>query len=207
LPARPHCDIDGPQIWGTPMTLWKTWAVIAAVMLTCGAARAQDVAVGAPDPAKLALAEQIVAASGGKTQIETMLRSMFGVVQKSMAANSTSYARDFIGPMFEDITQEVVALTPQLLELSARAYAQAFTEHELRDWLAFQTSETGRAMIARLPAIQAKVVSQTMPLIMTAMPAILRKSVDRICRERQCTSEQRAALEKAMAKMSRASAS
>ena len=52
--------------------------------------------------------------------------------------------------MFEDITQEVVALTPQLLELSARAYAQAFTEHELRDWLAFQTSETGRAMIARL---------------------------------------------------------
>jgi hypothetical protein len=179
------------------MTRLKTWAVVAAVALACGAARAQDAAGAAPERAKLALAEQIVAASGGKTQIETMLRSMFGVVQKSMAANSTSYARDFIGPMFEDITQEVVALTPQLLELSARAYAQAFTEHELRDWLAFQTSETGRAMIARLPAIQ----------IMTAMPAILRKSVDRICRERQCTSEQRAALEKAMAKMSRASAS
>ncbi len=38
------------------------------------------------------------------------------------------------------MTREVVALTPQLLEL--------------RDLLAFQTSETGRAMIVKLPAIQ-----------------------------------------------------
>ena len=132
------------------MTRWKTWAVVAAVLLASGAARAEVTAVVAPDPGKLALAEQIVAASGGRTQMETMLRSMFGAVQKSMAANSTSEARDFIAPMFEDMTQEVVAMTPQLLELSARAYARAFTEKELRDWLAFQTSETGRAMIAKL---------------------------------------------------------
>ena len=46
-----------------------------------------------------------------------------------------------------------------------------------------------------------------MPLIMTAMPAILRKSVDRICQQKHCTSEQREALEKAMARMSGASAS
>jgi hypothetical protein len=68
-------------------------------------------------------------------------------------------------------------------------------------------SQAGRATIAKLPAIQAEVVSQTMPLIMTAMPTILRKSVDRICLQKHCTSEQRAALEKAMARMSGASAS
>ncbi len=81
------------------MTLRKTWAVIAAVMLTCGAARAEDRAVGAPDPGKLVVAEQIVGASGGRTQRETMMRSMFGVVQKRVAANSTSEARDCMGPV------------------------------------------------------------------------------------------------------------
>jgi hypothetical protein len=61
-------------------------------------------------------------------------------------------------------------------------------------------------MIAKLPAIQAQVVSRTMPLIMTALPAILRTSVDRIRQQKHCTSEQRAALEKAVAKIPGASA-
>ena len=102
--------------------------------------------------------------------------------------------------MFDGLTQELVTLTPQLLELDARAYAEAFTEKELRDLLAFETSETGRALVSKRPAIQAQVLSQTLPLVMSAMPAILRKSVDRICQQKHCTSEQRAALQKAMSK-------
>ena len=51
-----------------------------------------------------------------------------------------------------------------------------------------------------LPATQAQVVSQTIPLVMGAMPAILRKSADRFCDQKHCTSEQRAAIDKAMSK-------
>jgi hypothetical protein len=182
-------------------------AAVAAAALVCGVARAEDAPGGAPDPARLALAEQIVTASGGGAQTTALLRSMFGAMQKSMAASASPETRDFIGPMFEDVTQEMVVLTPQLLELSARAYAQAFTEKELRDLLAFQTSDTGRAMVAKLPAVQAQVISQTLPLVMSVMPVILRKSVDRMCQQKHCTSEQRAAIEKVMSKAMGISAS
>jgi hypothetical protein len=169
-------------------------AAVAAAALVCGVARAEDAPGGAPDPARLALAEQIVTASGGGAQTTALLRSMFGAMQKSMAASASPETRDFIGPMFEDVTQEMVVLTPQLLELSARAYAQAFTEK-------------GRAMVAKLPAVQAQVISQTLPLVMSVMPVILRKSVDRMCQQKHCTSEQRAAIEKVMSKAMGISAS
>jgi hypothetical protein len=182
------------------MTRWKTMIVAAAAALTFGVARAQDAPGGPPDPARLALAEQIVAASGGSAQVAALLRSTFGAVQKNIVANASPESRDFIGPMIDDMTQEIIALSPRLLELSTRAYAQAFSEKELRDLLAFQTSETGKAVISKLPAIQAQVVSQTIPLMMAAMPAILHKSIDRICDQKHCTSEQRAAVDQAMSK-------
>jgi hypothetical protein len=178
-----------------------------AVAVACGAARGQDAPDTPPDPTRLELAEQIVAANGGNAQATTMVRSMFAAMRKGAVASSPPETRDLIGPMFDDMAQALVTLEPQLIDLSTRAYARAFTEKELRDLLAFQTSETGRAVAAKLPALQAQVISQTFPLIMTAMPAILRKSVDRICQEKHCTSQQREAIEKAMSHATGASTS
>lgn len=183
------------------MKPWKTLVAIAFTFALSGVARAQEV-VEAPDPARLALAEQVVQASGGVNQMDALLKSMFGAMEKNSTATATPEAREFVGPMFDDMRQEMSALAPQLLELSARVYARSFSEQELRDLLAFQTSDSGKAMIARMPTIQAEILSQTLPLIMSTLPAIMRKSADRICAEKHCTPAQRTALEKAMAKAS-----
>jgi hypothetical protein len=189
------------------MQQWQHFVAVTLAVLACGVARAGDAPSAAPDPARLALAEQIVAASGGADQATRLMRSMFGVMQKNIVANSPADMRDFVGPMVEDMSQALVGMTPQILELNARAYAQTFSEKELRDLLAFQTSETGRDVANKLPALQAQVMNELFPLLMTAMPAIMRKSVDRICEEKHCTSEQRAALEKAMSKATGATTS
>jgi hypothetical protein len=207
LCGRAVCD----NVTSTPgenlMVHWKRMSAVAAAVLICGVVRAEDAPVAEPDPVRLALAEQVVAAAGGGAQAAILLRSMFGAMQKTVVASAAPEARELIGPMFEDIAQEMVVLTPQLLELSVHAYAQHFTEKELRDLLAFQTSETGRAMVSKLPAVQAQVMSQTMPLVMTVMPMIMRKSVDRMCERKHCTVEQRDALNKVMSRAMGLSAS
>jgi hypothetical protein len=70
---------------------------------------------------------------------------MFGAMRKSMAARSPPETRDLVGPMFEDMTQAIVASAPRLLELSARAYAQAFTEKDCATcWPSRRATPAGR---------------------------------------------------------------
>lgn len=182
------------------MSPWKTIIAAAMAVAVCGTACAQDAPAAQPDPARMALAEQLVAASGGSAQITNLLRSMFGAIEKNVSANTTPEASDLVVAMMNDMANEMINMGPQLIQVSERAYARTFTEQELRDLLAFQTSESGKAMVAKMPSLQAEVIAETLPLVNAAMPAIMQKSLDRICEQQHCTAAQRKVVEDAMLK-------
>jgi hypothetical protein len=181
------------------MAQFKTMIAIALAAATCGAARAQTASV-TPDPGRLALAQKIVAASGGSAQSEAQMRTVFAAVEKSLAANLPPEARDWEGQMFDEMGRDMIALTPRVLELTAQAYAETFNEAQLRDLLAFQASPTGQAMVEKAPALRAQIISETMPLLMNEMPAIMHKAAAQFCEQKHCTAEQRSAMETAMSK-------
>jgi hypothetical protein len=153
-----------------------------------------------PDPARMDLARQIVAASGGEAKAEAQIRMIFGALEKGLAQNLPPEESRLQGPIYDSMVQQVVKITPQILEVTTRAYANNFTETELRDLLAFQASETGKAMVRKAPAIQAEVMSESLPLIMKLMPQIMRESVERACAAEHCTPAQRQAIDAAIAK-------
>ncbi|HEY2482585.1 MAG TPA: DUF2059 domain-containing protein [Caulobacteraceae bacterium] len=174
--------------------------------LAMGLAAALTIATGAwaqaappaIDPAKLDLARQIVAAVGGEKQAELQMRLMFTAMQKAVAQSLPADVNQLQGPIFDLMGQEMVKLTPQMLEISTRAYADAYTEKELRDILAFQTSETGQAMVRKTPAVRAEVLAETMPLMLKLLPSIMGRVADKVCAEQHCTPRQRQAVANAL---------
>lgn len=177
----------------------KSLVLVVATAALASGAWAQS-ASPPPDPARMDLARRMVAASGGEAKAEAQIRMVFGAVEKGLAQNLPPEESRLQGPIFDSMVQQVVKITPQILEITTRAYADTFTEAELRDILAFQASETGKAMVRKTPALQAEVMGESLPLIMKLMPQIMRDSVERACAEEHCTPAQRQAIDAAIAK-------
>jgi hypothetical protein len=167
---------------------------------SAGGAWAQGAPAAQPDPVRLELAHKLVEASGGQAQAELQMKMMFEAMKSSVAKNMPAEQAQLLGPIYDDLGQQMVKLTPQLLNLSARAYAQNYTEKELRDVLAFQTSESGQSMIHKAPQVRAQVMTEAMPLILTLMPEISRQTAARVCEQTHCTAKQRALVEAALAR-------
>ena len=176
----------------------KHLAMAVAALAVATGAWGQTAAPAAIDPAKMDLARQIVAAVGGEKQAELQMRLMFTAMQKAVAQSLPADANQLQGPIFELMGQEMVKLTPQMLEISTRAYADAYTEKELRDMLAFQTSETGQAMVRKTPAVRAQVLAETMPLMIKLLPSIMGRVANKVCAEQHCTPSQRQAVANAL---------
>jgi hypothetical protein len=140
------------------------------------------------------LARQLVEASGGEAQAEAQMKQVFNAMRANLAKSLSGQNSAVADAVYDEMSRELVSLTPRILDISVRNYADAFTEQELRDLLAFQTSESGRSMVRKMPALRAKVIDETLPLIMSSMPEVMRKSADVICAQRRCTADQREAI-------------
>jgi hypothetical protein len=163
-------------------------ALIAACALSLslgGAlpARAQSDALSEPDPVKADLARQLVEATGGEQQAEQQMGLIFNIIENNVDQAASGLDSRLAAAFLDGLKQETVKLTPQLMALSERLYAQNCTEQELRDMLAFERSETGQSMLRKTPAIQAQALQQTLPLVMGA--------ADRACEQAACTAEDR----------------
>jgi hypothetical protein len=155
-------------------------------------------APAAPDPVRMELARKLVEASGGEQQVAAQMKAMMAMVQKGVTEHMPPAEAQLAGPIYEGISEEMVRLTPRMLELTERAYAENFSESELRDLLAFQTSETGQAMVRKLPQIRAQVMNETMPMIMAMLPEMMRKAAGRACEVKHCTAKERAMVSQAL---------
>lgn len=133
----------------------------AVVMAVATGAWGQAVQpVSAPDPVRLDLARQLFAVSGGEKQAEAQFTALFGVIEKGVAQNLPPEAGRLQGPINDFMVQEVIKILPQMFDLSVRAYAETYTEKELRDWLAFATSDTGKTIAKKTPMVRLQVMKR-----------------------------------------------
>lgn len=120
----------------------KTWVCAAFVWMGLGSvAFAQDT----PSPERLALARDVMMASGGEQLFNDMFEQMRPLMAQDMRSRgvSTELAQRIITMTADEYRREA----PRFVELGAIAYAGKFSEQELRDIAAFYRSPAGRALI------------------------------------------------------------
>jgi hypothetical protein len=166
-------------------------ASACALAAGCGAGSVWAQSDAAPDPVKVDLARQLVEATGGEKQADDQMELIFNIIERNVDQAANGLDSRLSAAFLEGLKQETVKLTPQLMALSERLYAQNCTEQELRDMLAFEKSATGQSMLRKTPAIQAQALAQTLPLVMDAMPDIVRRAADHACAQAQCTPQDR----------------
>jgi hypothetical protein len=183
----------------------RSLAILAALAALTGAslaapALAQEAPAAAPDPERLRLAMKMVELSGGEKQADAQVKAIFAAAQKALGKALPADKAELTAHIYDDLGQEMAGIMPKLLDIGARAYAEVYTEQELKDMIAFQMSESGQAMMKKAPRVRAQIINETMPLIMSAMPGVLNKAAMRACDESHCTADQRKTVTEAMAK-------
>jgi hypothetical protein len=152
------------------------------------------------DPARLQLARQLYEVSGGQEAVKQRLRTIFGgaraAMREAMGPQQAKLADEIQG----DMEDELEALIPQMIDDSARAYARNLTEKELRDEIAWLTSESGASIRRKTPAILQEIVTDEIPLIASFGERMQTKVLDRACARRACTAHQRQVIAQAMAR-------
>jgi hypothetical protein len=177
----------------------RTISTLAAIAVLSFAADAQAQSASAPDPVKIALAHQVLEASGGQKQAEATIGAIFSSTSKlfeGLPADQSNIAR----LAQRDMQEELVKMIPAIFEMSTTVYAQNLTEKELRDMLAWITSDSGRSISAKSGIMSQQVMAAELPLIKEMMPRIMQKTVDRACEEAKCTADQKQQIAAAVTK-------
>ena len=123
-------------------------AAVAVVLVLWSAPAQAQTASNPPDPARVALAREVVAVVGADKLFLELLQTTQGDFTARVMA-SGQYDAAGAQRVWEIFVEEVEAGTPAFLEEIAQVYAREFTEDQLRDLLAFWTSPTGRIVSSK----------------------------------------------------------
>jgi len=175
-------------------------APFAALALVASASAQSPYLAPPTDPVKLDLARQLIAASGGEKGAEDRLKAIFQTTDQIIAAGSRPEIAKLTERFQADMRVELLADVPQLMDASARAYAKVLSEQELRDYLAWLRSDSGKAIAAKGIQIQQVALATEMPLLTKLMSGSIQKALDRTCQEEGCTPDQRRTLVAMMSK-------
>jgi hypothetical protein len=128
----------------------RAWIVCAvfALALFNATARAQT-----PSEESLVVAREVVVLAGGEAAAHAMMETMRPMMLADLRSRGVpqDFAERYVVLFIEEFRVEM----PRLNELSAIAYAGAFTLEQLREMRAFFGSETGRALAAHAPELTA----------------------------------------------------
>jgi hypothetical protein len=180
------------------MRIRMTLAALAALTVASGAAAQTPEA--AVSPVKLALARQLIEASGGATQAENMFGAISSNIEKALPAGASPEAVAMARKVQADLREELVGMIPQMLEITVQETASELSEQELRDNLAWEQSPSGQSVIRKMPRIMQLTLARELPMITTMVPRLMQKTADRVCEEAHCTPEQREQFAAAMSK-------
>lgn len=141
-----------------------------------------------PEPARLALAQQIIAIVLPPDRVDAMVTKLMDALARPMAGQFSAYTQgdpgleklfnDFMADAAQSGRTSLIATMPELRTATARAYARNFTEDELSRILAFGQTATGRKYLSRAsdlmqdPDVQAT-FAKMMPQVQGGMqPAV-----------------------------------
>ena len=170
-------------------------AVLAVVLTT--SALAQTTGASAD---KMALARQMVEASGGQAQFGRVLDAMFNSMSQSLGANLPPEQERLRKILLEKVRERILGIAPQMLEATVKVYADNLTDKELHDYLSWIQSESGRSVSQKLPKITAESLVAMTPLIKDMTQGLKQDVIDAACQEAKCTDADRAKLQAAMDK-------
>ena len=142
-------------------------------------------------PAKLALAQSVVTASGAQRNSSTLLKTVFNQMSTSMGDATSPADKAFMADL---LRQETMALVDKVIQSSAEIYAETFTDEELAGLLAFYQSPTGQSLISKQGVVAQRTLAIVMPLIPSMQRDILDKTFAHLCEQQKCTPEMRAKL-------------
>jgi hypothetical protein len=155
----------------------------------------------APDAApRLQLARQLYDLSGGRPAAEAQVRAMFATANKIVAANLPPDAARFGQALQRDMEDELIGIVPALIDNGVHAYADNLTAKELRDYIAWLSSDSGKAVIQKAPAVRQELLDRSAPMIAAMMPALQHKVATRVCEQLHCTPRERETVAGVMAK-------
>ena len=142
--------------------------------LATGALAQTPAAPATPDPAKLALAREVIAVMKADKMFDSMAAQM-----KESAAQITTVAPDAT----PEVKQKAAALQAKIVELSAAAakdmiaktdliYADVYTEAELHAMKTFFSSPEGASMLAKQPQIMQHIMPLVQDMQRTLFPKV-----------------------------------
>lgn len=103
-----------------------------------------------PTPAALLMAKEIIEMKGATTTFDPLVTGVIEYHRNLLIETNPNLAR----PLREVAAKLVAEMQPRRIELQqslARAYAQHFTEQELRDALAFYRTPLGKKLVTEEP--------------------------------------------------------
>ena len=155
----------------------------------------------APDAAlRLQLARQLYDLSGGRAAAEAQVRVSFAAAQKIVAANLPPSEARLGEAVQRDMEDELVGLVPAIIDNGVHAFADQLTAKELKDYIAWLSSDSGKAVVQKLPAVRQEILDRSTPMIAAMMPTLQRKVATRVCEQLHCTPRERDTVAGVMAK-------
>lgn len=176
-------------------------AAALAVSLATGAFAASTSPTETPSPEKVALARQLVDASGGADQMKTLLQTVFSGMSAGMDANMPADQKRLVAVVMQKMQDRFIAATPQLIDGTVQIYAGTLTEKELRDYIAWLQSDTGQSLKRKLPLITAQSIKAMAPVLVQVTQGIKQDVIDEACKQAGCSDKDRTVLTEAMNKV------
>lgn len=170
------------------VTKFLSGAILAAVL--AGGAMAAE----APSPERLALAKQLVQASGGADQLKTVLQTMFSSISANIDANLPAEQKRLRDALLDRMQARILAVAPQLMDATAQVYATDLTEQELRDYLTWLQSDTGQSLKRKLPQITGESMKAMAPVLVQVTQGFKQDVVDEACAQAKCSAHDKEVL-------------
>jgi hypothetical protein len=123
-------------------------AAIVAFVITAGIAPAQR----QPSPVALATAKELLVLKGAKALYDPVV---IGVVEKAKGLflqTNPMLGKD-LNEVAANLRRELAPRSDEVLNTTARLYAERFSEQELKDAVVFYKSALGRKLLSTEPAI------------------------------------------------------
>ncbi len=173
---------------------------MAAALSSCLMAAQASAQTADTAAEKTKLAGELVAASGGADQLNRTMGVIYTQMRSLFDQTADPKARRIGALVIDRMQAEMTAMAPKMVDVTASIYASDLTEDELRSLLAWQESAVGQSIAKKMPQIARESIMQMMPMIQQAIQNMRADVLDEVCKEQQCTADQREQIARIMDK-------